>query len=77
MTTMNISLSPSLKDFVDEQVAGGAYVSTSEYVRDLIRQEQDRQKLRALLIGGLESPLHPVEPDYFEKLRERIINRKA
>ena len=44
---MNISLPEAPKSFIDQQVAGGAYGSSSEYVRDLIRKEQDRQKLRA------------------------------
>lgn len=74
---MNISLSPSLKGFVDDQVAGGAYVSSSEYVRDLIRKEQDRQKLRALVLDGLEAPSRPIGPDHFDKLRDRITNRTA
>ena len=43
MVTMNISLSDALKNFVDEQVSQGGYVSSSEYVRDLLRREQDRE----------------------------------
>ena len=41
MATMNISLPEELKTFVDEQVAG-RYSTSSEYVRELIRREQDR-----------------------------------
>ncbi len=70
---MNISLSESLKTFVDEQVASGRYVSTSEYVRDLIRKEQDREQLRRLLLDGAESgnPL-PADDAYFASLRRRV-----
>ena len=42
MTTMNVSLPDSLKTFVDEQVAQRGYGSSSEYVRDLIRRDQER-----------------------------------
>ena len=44
---MNVSLPDELKAFVDAQVSSGDYGSTSEYVRDLIRQAQDRDRLRA------------------------------
>ena len=52
MTTMNISLPDSLKDFVDEQVSSRGYGTSSEYVRALIRKEQDRNGLRNLLLAG-------------------------
>lgn len=72
MTTMNVSLPDELKAFIDEQVHGGAYGSTSEFVRDLIRREQDRQQLRSLLLDGARSPGGPAGDDaYFASLRER------
>ncbi|MDB5710605.1 MAG: CopG family transcriptional regulator [Sphingomonas bacterium] len=76
---MNISLPDALKSFVDDQVAGGAYGTSSEYVRELIRMDQDRQKLRKLLLAGAESPPGaPVDTDYFADLRERATrNAKA
>jgi len=75
---MNISLPEALKSFIDQQVAGGAYGSSSEYVRDLIRKEQDRQKLRALVLEGLESPLGtPIEATFFDKLRARIDSKEV
>ncbi|NDM57817.1 type II toxin-antitoxin system ParD family antitoxin, partial [Klebsiella pneumoniae] len=47
-----------------------------EYVRELIRKDQDRQRLRGLLIAGAESmPAAPADSDYFESLRTRV--RKA
>lgn len=73
MTTMNVSLPEELKAFVDAQAAQGGYGSTSEFVRDLIRREQDRQHLRTLLLDGASSPLGPVADDqYFAGLRARI-----
>ena len=39
---MNISLPDSLKLYVDEQVDGRGYGTSSEYVRELIRQDRDR-----------------------------------
>jgi len=73
MGTMNISLPDSMKDFIDEQVADKGYGTSSEYVRDLIRREQDREKLRALILEGASSPLSPVVADEasFQGLRAR------
>ncbi len=39
---MNISLPDTLKSFVDEQVSQRGYGTSSEYVRELIRKDQDR-----------------------------------
>ena len=72
MGTMNISLPDALKAFVDQQVAGRGYGTSSEYVRELIRMDQDRQHLRGLLLDGLASaPSSPADASYFADLRER------
>ena len=79
MATMNISLSDPLKQFVDEEVSEGGYSSTSDYVRDLIRQRQRRKAedlLRQLIAEGLASgPAKPLEPDHFDRMRERARQR--
>jgi antitoxin ParD1/3/4 len=73
MTTMNISLPEPLKSFVDEQVALRGYSTSSEYVRELIRKEQDRQQLRSLLLdGAASSPGAAVSAVYFDGLRSRV-----
>lgn len=70
---MNISLPETLKSYVDEQVAGRGYGTSSEYVRELIRKDQDRQLLRRLLLDGAESPPGPpADASYFDALRSRI-----
>ena len=67
---MNISLPETLRDFVDEQVAARGYSTSSEYVRELIRRDQDRQSLRALLVAGAASePTQPVDEAFFDELR--------
>ena len=59
MATMNISLPNPMKDWVEAQIENGKYASSSDYVRDLIRRDQDnREKLAALqaaITQGLES----------------------
>jgi len=76
MSTMNISLPDTLKSFVDEQVRERGYGTSSEYVRELIRKDQDRLHLRALLLAGAASaPGAKADVGYFEQLRSRV--RKA
>ena len=78
MTTMNISLPDSLKAFVDEQVSNNGYGTSSEYVRALIRKDQDRSALRDLLLAGAASKQgKPIGPAYFEGLRKQVRSRKA
>ena len=73
MSTMNISLPEALKSFVDQQVNDRGYSSSSEYVRELIRKDQDRQRLRALLLDGAASPPDvTADADYFDELRDHI-----
>lgn len=73
MSTMNISLPDSLKSFVDEQVGERGYSTSSEYVRELIRKDQDRQRLRGVLLAGAATaPALPADSAYFEGLRDRV-----
>jgi antitoxin ParD1/3/4 len=73
MASMNISLPDSLKSFVDEQVSERGFGTSSEYVRELIRKDLDRQLLRGLLLQGAGSaPAAPADDHYFEGLRARI-----
>lgn len=73
MGTMNISLPDALKQFVDEQVAARGYGTSSEYVRELIRKDQERLRLRSLLLEGAASPqADPATPAYFARLRSGV-----
>jgi antitoxin ParD1/3/4 len=81
MTSLNISLPQSLKDYVEQQVESGGYSTPSEYVRELLRRDQDgrsEQKLEALLLAGLNSG-EPIEitPEYWEKKRRQFVARNA
>lgn len=41
MATMNVSLPDPMKDWVEAQAQTGRYSNASDYVRDLIRRDQD------------------------------------
>ena len=78
MSTMNISLPETLRSFVDSQVSEGSYGSSSEYVRELLRKEKDRVRLRELIMAGGASPLNekPLDAEYFESYRRRAREHK-
>lgn len=58
MQTVNISLPDDVKEFAENQVGSGRYRSVSEYVRDLILDDEKRraqERLEASLMEGIES----------------------
>lgn len=56
MATMNVSLPDPLKEWVEDRVRSGRYANASDYVRDLIRRDQEkRDALVRALIEGEES----------------------
>ena len=70
---MNISLPEALKSFVDEHVHQSGYGTSSEYVRELIRKDQERMQLRGVLLAGASSPAAATaDAVYFEGLRKRV-----
>ena len=76
MSTMNISLPEALKSFVEEQVNSRGFGTSSEYVRELIRKDQERLHLRGLLLAGASSKAAAAaDSAYFATLRDRIGNR--
>jgi len=59
MAQMNISIPDKLKSWAEQRVAEGRYSSTSDYVRDLVRRDQEAEeamrRLRAAIDDGLAS----------------------
>ena len=59
MATMNVSLPDPMRDWVEAQAQTGRYSSASDYVRDLIRRDQERAgklaELQRLITEGMES----------------------
>ena len=55
---MSFALPESMREYIDKRVATGNYGNTSEYIRDLVRRDQEsqaRKRLRALIEEGLAS----------------------
>ena len=56
--TMSFALPETMRSYIDERVKSGSYGNTSEYLRDLIRRDQEAQaakRLRELIEVGLAS----------------------
>ena len=48
-------------------------MSSSEYVRDLLRREQDRLQLRSMLLDGINSgPAGVADDAYFDDLKQKV-----
>jgi antitoxin ParD1/3/4 len=79
MTTLNISLPEEMRKFIDGQVAQGGYSTASEYIRELVRQEQKkaaREQLEKTLLEGLNSgPGVEATPEWWERKRADLIRR--
>jgi antitoxin ParD1/3/4 len=81
METMNIALPENMKQFVQEQVAKGGFSSASEYVRHLIRADQNEQARAALeaeILKGLRSgDSTPMTAEDWQEIRDEIRQRHA
>jgi antitoxin ParD1/3/4 len=78
---MNISLPEPLKEWVDSQVAAGGYGTASEYVRQLLRDEQQRRlrdQIDRTLLESLDSgPSTPMTADDWDRIRREGRKRIA
>ena len=81
LTNLNISLPRRQREFVEAQAARSGCTTTSEYVRRLIHDAQQRaeqEELERKLIEGLESgDLTDLTPEYWEKKRRQLVKRHS
>jgi len=75
--TMSFALPEALRSYVDDRVRSGQYGNTSEYLRELIRRDQEEQakkRLRDLIEEGLNSGSGRVlTPKLAAQLKERAL----
>ena len=81
MATLNFALPEAMKEWVESQVHGGSYGNVSEYIRELIRQDQRRkteERLESLLLEGLNSGnAGPMTKKDWNALRRKVAQRLA
>ncbi|MFC5757285.1 type II toxin-antitoxin system ParD family antitoxin [Rhizobium sp. GCM10022189] len=82
MATMNVSLPDPMKEWVEAQTKTGRYSNASDYVRDLIRRDQERADkladLQRLVAEGLASGVSDrSKEDILQAARERLAAGRA
>lgn len=78
MAQLNVSIPPALKTWIDHRVAEGRYSSASDYVRDLVRRDQESEAddiawVKARLAEGMASGISDEKP---ETIIENIIAKR-
>ena len=71
--TMSFALPEAMRRYVDQRVRSGQYGNTSEYLRELIRRDQEEQakkRLRELIEEGLWPPQKRAIRSLEQSLRE-------
>lgn len=77
MSSMSVSLSDKMRGFIKSRVAGGDYHNESEYIRDLVRRDQERLKNEDALIAELDAAMasgisDQTLPDIMREVKERL-----
>lgn len=78
MAQLNVSIPPALKSWIDHRVAEGRYSSASDYMRDLVRRDQESEPddvewVKAMLAEGEASGVSDEQP---ETIIENIIAQR-
>jgi antitoxin ParD1/3/4 len=75
--TLNFALPEAMREYVDSRVKSGAYGNTSEYLRELIRRDQEEQAriyFQSLIAEGLRSgEAQPLTPERKVALRKQVL----
>jgi len=76
MATMNVSLPDQMRDWIDNRVKSGLYANASDYIRDLVRHDQQRRaELEAAIQDGLTSGRSPRDAEQIlAEEKSRLIN---
>jgi len=74
---MSFALPEAMRSYVDQRVRSGQYGNTSEYLRELIRRDQEEQakkRLRELIEEGLNSgPGQKLTPKRAAQLKKQAL----
>lgn len=66
MATMNVSLPDQMKAWVEDQMKDGKFANTSDYVRHLIRRDQERAEAVAQLQAAIDEGIASGDPQPFD-----------
>ncbi len=78
---MSFALPDELRRYIADRVQSGEYGNTSEYLRELIRRDQQRmaeRRLRELIADGLESgDSRPATDEVIGEIRQRAFTAET
>ncbi len=77
MASMSVSLSDKMRGFIKSRVEGGDYHNESEYIRDLVRRDQEVLKNESALLAELDAAMangvsDQTLPDIMREVKERL-----
>jgi len=82
MTTLEISLPDTLREFVECQVASGGFPDASAYMQSLLEQarlEQERARIEALVLEGIKDIENgngvEMTPEDWKQMRDEYMAR--
>lgn len=81
MATMNVSLPDPMKSWIDGRLEAGSFSNTSDYVRHLIRRDQEREEAIEALQVAIDEGVSSGPPEEFDfktfkaRMRERHVRK--
>lgn len=78
ITTLNVSLPETMREWIQARVSEGGFSSASEYVRSLVRDDQKRaaeERLETLLLEGLEGESREMTAEDWKDIRREFRKR--
>jgi antitoxin ParD1/3/4 len=66
MATMNVSLPDQMREWIETRTQQGRYSNASDYVRALIRKDQERESAIAVLQSAVTEAMESGEPKKFD-----------
>lgn len=86
MATLKVSIPQSTKNWIEEQVEKGTYVSVDDYLRSVVRRDQQRDPAYQMTLEELQQMLDDsvaggvskkTLPDLFEEARQLVEKRRT
>ena len=78
---LSVPVPKGMEEFIRSRVADAGFQTVSEYVRALVRADQQRaadEELESKLVAALDSgQFKEVGPEFFERLRARLPSTKT
>jgi antitoxin ParD1/3/4 len=75
MATMNISVPDLMRDYVQRRIDSGRYASVSDYVRDLIRKDQEVLLERTLSVDDIRQSITESRAEGSTSPSEQVFER--